>query len=148
MCIRDSRNTGSYNHRKQHKYVFRWYWIIARQISKGNICLRYIQWKKCLRSEAERWIEWSSHLLDNLCDCLICAPVKFQISSKRFDPMTCMMPVQSSHHLSYEDIQMWVGQFVELTCSRERNAEWKKFYEVWLRDEWSWFSSLLCTESL
>ena len=66
------------------------------------------------RDELKRW---SSHLLDNLCDCLICAPVKFQLSSKRFDPMTCTMPVQSSHHLSHEATQIRVGQFVWLTCS-------------------------------
>ena len=71
-------------------------------------------------------------------DYLICAPVKFQLSSKRFDPMTCTMPVQSSQHLSHGATQMRVGQFVWLTCSRERNSEWKKFYDVWLRDEWSW----------
>ena len=52
--------------------------------------------------------------------------------------MTCTMPVQSSHQLSYEATQERVGQFVGLTRSRETNAESKKFYEVWLRDEWSW----------
>ena len=56
-CSQGICNTVSCNRRKQHKYVFRWYWIIARQISKGNICLRYVQWKKRLRSAAERWIE-------------------------------------------------------------------------------------------
>ena len=71
---------------------------------------------------------WSSHLLDNLSDCLIlvCAPEKFQVSSRGFEPMTSVMPVQCSYELSYKVTQMWAGQFVGLMCSCERNDYWKK----------------------
>ena len=44
-------------------------------------------------------------LLDNLSDCLICAPEKFQMSSTGFEPTTSEMPVQSSKQLSYEATQ-------------------------------------------
>ena len=38
--------------------------------------------------------KWSSHLLHNLRDCLICAPEHFQVCSTRFEPMTSAMVVQ------------------------------------------------------
>ena len=65
--------------------------------------------------------KWSSHLLGSFSDCLVCAPEKFQVSSRVFEPMTSVMLVQGSNEWSYEATQMWAGQFVGLMCSRERN---------------------------
>ena len=70
--------------------------------------------------------KWSSHSLDNLSDCLICVPEKFQASSTGFKPITSAMSMQCPNQLSYKATQMWAGQFVGLMCSHERNDEWKK----------------------
>ena len=43
---------------------------------------------------------WSSHLLDNLSNCLM--NLKNSGDSTGFEPMTSAMPVQCSHQLSYE----------------------------------------------
>ena len=66
---------------------------------------------------------WSSHLLDNLSNCLM--NLKNSGDSTGFEPMTSAMPVQCSHQLSYEVTQWRAGQFVGLMFSRERNVIWK-----------------------
>ena len=43
---------------------------------------------------------WSSHLLDNLSNCLM--NLKNSGDSTEFEPMTSAMPVQCSNQLSYE----------------------------------------------
>jgi len=98
---------------------------------KGKSLLNIIVVATVIRHKFNTYIiiielkKWSSHLLDNLSDCLICAPAKFQVSSTGFKPITSVMPVQYSYQL-YEATQMWGGQFVGLMCSYERNDEWKK----------------------
>ena len=67
---------------------------------------------------------WSSHLLDNLSNCLM--NLKNSGDATGFEPMTSAMPVQCSNQLSYEVTQMRAGQFVGLVFSRERNVVWKK----------------------
>ena len=47
---------------------------------------------------------WSSHLLDNLSNCLM--NLKNSGDSKGFKPMTSAMPVQCSNQLSYEVTQL------------------------------------------
>ena len=69
---------------------------------------------------------WSSHLLDNLSNCLM--NLKNSGDSTGFEPMTSAMPVQCSNQLSYEVTQLRAGQFVGLMFSRERNVVWKKYY--------------------
>ena len=69
---------------------------------------------------------WSSHLLDNLSNCLM--NLKNSGDSTGFEPMTSAMPVQCSNQLSYEVTQLRAGQFVGLMFSRERNVVWKKCY--------------------
>ena len=64
---------------------------VKGMMSEMNVC------EVWLRDELKKWSSMS--LLDNLSDCLICAPEKFQVSSTGFEPMTCAMPV---HQLSYE----------------------------------------------
>ena len=44
----------------------------------------------------------------------------FSGDSTGFEPMTSVMPVQSSNQLSYEVTQLRGGQFVGLMFSRER----------------------------
>ena len=68
----------------------------------------------------------SSHLLDNLSNCLM--NLKNSGDSTGFEPMTSAMPVQCSNQLSYEVTQWRAGQFVGLMFSRERNVIWKKCY--------------------
>ena len=62
----------------------------------------------------------SSHLLDNLSNCLL--NLKNSGDSTEFEPMTSAMPVQCSHQLSYEVTQLRADQFVGLMFSRERNV--------------------------
>ena len=69
---------------------------------------------------------WSSHLLDNLSNCLM--NLKNSGDSTGFEPMTSAMPVQCSNQLSYEVTQLRAGQFVGLMFSRERNVVWKMYY--------------------
>ena len=69
---------------------------------------------------------WSSHLLDNLSNCLM--NLKNSGDSTGFEPMTSVMPVQCSNQLSYEVTQLRAGQFVGLMFSRERNVVWKMCY--------------------
>ena len=53
--------------------------------------------RKCLWNVVEGWIEeWSSHFLDNLSDCLVFAPQKYQASSAGFEPMTSAIASQRS----------------------------------------------------
>ena len=66
---------------------------------------------------------WSSHLLDNLSNCLM--NLKNSGDSTGFEPMTSAMPVQCSDQLSYEVTQLRAGQFVGFMFSRERNVVWK-----------------------
>ena len=88
--------------------------------------------------------KWSSHLLDNLSNCLICAPKKFQVSSSGLKPITLAMPVQCSSHwamkpLSCEQLNL-LGSCVPVKgMMSERNL-----CEVWRRDELKkWSSHLL-----
>ena len=87
---------------------------------------------------------WSSHLLDNLSNCLM--NLKNSGDSTGFDPMTSAMPVQCSNQLSYKVTQLRAGQFVGLMFSRERNVVWKKCY-IWSAVFWNqmkiWSSHLL-----
>ena len=69
---------------------------------------------------------WSSHLLDNLSNCLM--NLKNSGDSTGFESMTSAMPVKCSNQLSYEVTQLRAGQFVGLMFSRERNVVWKKCY--------------------
>ena len=69
---------------------------------------------------------WSSHLLDNLSNCLM--NLKNSGDSTGFEPMTSAMPVMCSNQLSYEVTQLRAGQFVGPMFSRERNVVWKKCY--------------------
>ena len=71
---------------------------------------------------------WSSHLLDNLRNCLM--DLKNSSDTTGFEPMTSAIPVQCSNQLSYEVTQLRAGQFVGLMFSRERNVIklWKKCY--------------------
>ena len=69
---------------------------------------------------------WSSHLLDNLSNCLM--NLKNSGDSTGFEPMTSAMPVQCSNQLSYKVTHWTAGQFVGLMFSRERNVIWKKCY--------------------
>ena len=83
-------------------------------------------WKKCY-VQCGVWNQikiWSSHLLDNLSNCLM--NLKNSGDSTGFEPMTSAMPVQCSNQLSYEVTQWRAGQFVGLMFSRERNVIWKK----------------------
>ena len=85
-------------------------------------------WKKCYM-KCGVWNQlkiWSSHLLDNLSNCLM--NLKNSGDSTGFEPMTSAMPVQCSNQLSYEVTQLRAGQFVGLMFSRERNVVWKKCY--------------------
>ena len=86
------------------------------------------EWKKCYM-KCGVWNQmkiWSSHLLDNLSNCLV--NLKNSGDSTGFEPMTSAMPVQCSNQLSYEVTQLRAGQFVGLMFSRERNVVWKKCY--------------------
>ena len=74
--------------------------------------------------------KWSSHLLDNLSDCLICAPETFQVSSSRLKPMTSAMPVQCSSHSAMKP----ASQFVGLMCSRKRNESLWWVAKRWIEE--------------
>lgn len=67
--------------------------------------------------------KWRSHLLDNLNNCLTCAPEMLQASSAGFEPLTFAMLVQCSQpfQLSYEATEMRSGQLIGLMCSCERH---------------------------
>ena len=65
-------------------------------------------------------------MLDNLSDCLICAPEKLQVPLMEFKPMTSMALVQCCNKLNYEATQLWTVQLVGLMCSWERNDKWEK----------------------
>ena len=76
---------------------------------------------------------WSSHLLDDLSNCLM--NLKKTGDSTGFEPMR--MPVQCSNQLSYEVTQLRASQFVGLMFSRERNVVWKKCYMKWRYVIWN-----------
>ena len=65
---------------------------------------------RCLKLNADT--VWSSHLLDNLSNCLM--NLKNSGDSMGFKPMTSAMPLQCSNQLSYEVTQLRAGQFVGL----------------------------------
>ena len=97
------------------------------------------EWKKCfcevwLRAELK---EWSSHLLDNLSDCLICAPGKFQVSSTRFEPTTCAVPVQCSlTNWAMKQLRReWLNLLALCGPVKGMMSERNVFVKVWLRDE-------------
>ena len=78
------------------------------------MCYLYFFWKKCYM-KCGVWNQlkiWSSHLLDNLSNCLM--NLKNSGDSTGFEPMTSAMPVQCSNQLSYEVTQLRAGQFVRL----------------------------------
>ena len=53
--------------------------------------------RKCLWNVVEGWTEeWSSYFLDNLSDCLVFVPQKYQASSAGFEPMTSAIASQRS----------------------------------------------------
>ena len=63
---------------------------------------RNVVWKKC-DMKCGVWNQmkiWSSHLLDNLSNCLM--NLKNSGDSTGFEPMTSAMPVQCSNQLSYK----------------------------------------------
>ena len=64
--------------------------------------VRNIIWKKCYMQCGvwNRMKIWSSHLLDNLSNCL--KNLKNSGDSTGFEPITSAMPVQCSNQLSYE----------------------------------------------
>ena len=67
----------------------------------------------------------SSHLLDNLSNCLI-EPVKFSGDLSGIPTHELCYAGAMLYQLSYEATQLRAGQFVGLMFSRERNDEWKK----------------------
>ena len=74
-------------------------------------CLLIIMiiWKKCCM-QCGVWNQmkiWSSHLLDNLSNCLV--NLKNSGDSTRFKPMASAMPVQCSNQMSYEVTQWRAG---------------------------------------
>ena len=89
---------------------------------------RNVVWKKCYMKcgVLNQLKTWSSHLLDNLSNCLL--NLKNSGDSTGFEPMTSAMPVQCSNQLSYEVTQLRAGQYIGLMFSRERNVVWKKCY--------------------
>ena len=94
----------------------------------SSLTIIIIIWKKCYM-QCGVWNQmkiWSSHLLDNLSNCLM--KMKNSGDSTGFEPMTSAMPVQCSNQLSYEVTQWRAGQFVGLMFSRERNVIWNKCY--------------------
>ena len=91
---------------------------------------------------------WSSHLLDNLSNCLM--NLKNSGDSTGFEPMTSAMPVQCSNQLSYEVTQLRAGQFVGLMFSRERNASQRSWVRIplsHLNFSGSWDNCLNCPAS-
>ena len=108
---------------------------------------RNVIWKSCYM-QCGVWNQmkiWSSHLLDNLSNCLM--NLKNSGDSTGFEPMTSAMPVQCSNQLSYEVTQWRAGQFVGLMFSRERNVIWKSCYMqcgVWNQMK-IWSSHLTCS---
>ena len=68
--------------------------------------MRNIIWKRCyVKCGVWNQMEiWSSHLLDNLSNCLM--DLKNSGDSTGFEPMTSAMPVQCSNQLSYEVTQL------------------------------------------
>ena len=112
------------------------------------IVKKYTVWKKCYM-KCGVWNQlkiWSSHLLDNLSNCLM--NLKNSGDSTGFEPMTSAIPVQCSNQLSYEVTQLRAGQFVGLMFSRERNVVWKKCYMkcgVW--NQLKIWSALNCVTS-
>ena len=103
----------------------------SHTVESRSICWAHVfPWKECHMEECYMqcgvWNQmkiWSSHLLDNLSNCLM--NLKNSGDSTGFEPMTSAMPVQCSHQLSYEVTQWRAGQFVGLMFSRERNVIWK-----------------------
>ena len=103
----------------------------SHTVESRSICWAHVfPWKECHMKECYMqcgvWNQmkiWSSHLLDNLSNCLM--NLKNSGDSTGFEPMTSAMPVQCSRQLSYEVTQWRAGQFVGLMFSRERNVIWK-----------------------
>ena len=64
---------------------------------------------------------WSSHLLDNLSNCLL--NLKNSGDSTGFEPMTSAMPVQCSNQLSYEVTQLGalLSHYIPFTGKHEPN---------------------------
>ena len=78
---------------------------------------RNLVWEKCYMKFV--WNElkiWSSHVLDNLSNCLM--NLKNSGDSTGFEPMTSAMLVQCYNQLSYEVTPLTARQFVGLMFSR------------------------------
>ena len=100
----------------------------STRVAPNQVCWLTVLWKKCYM-QCGVWNKmkiWSSHLLDNLSNCLM--NLKNSGDSTGFEPMTSATPVQCSNQLSYEVTQWGAGQFVGLMFSRERIIIWKKCY--------------------
>ena len=92
---------------------------------------------------------WSSHLLDNLSNCLM--NLKNSGDSTGFEPMSSAMPVQCSNQLSCEVTQLRVGQFVGLSIFFAKLVD--TFLELfWDAAAWlfhfSWFVFFPLTKQL
>jgi len=105
---------------------------------------------KCLCSDWEmNFKEWSSHLLDNLNNCLKCAPENFAgvFNGIRTHDLRDASAVLLPTEILYDATQMWARQFVRLVCSHKRNDEWKKclcsVVECLLRNVYYWPSTRL-----
>ena len=81
---------------------------------------------------------WSSHLLDNLSNCLM--NLKNSGDSTGFEPMTSAVPVQCSNQQSYEVTQLRSGQFVGL-------RSWIQIPLSHLNFSGSWGNCLNCPAS-
>ena len=100
----------------------------------------------CDRNVREVWLrdelkKWSSHLLDNLSDCLICIPEKFQRDSNP-RPLRCRCSALTNWTLKplrCEQVNL-LGSCLPV---KGMMSEWN-VCEVWLRDELKkWSSNLL-----
>ena len=100
------------------------YWLRGHEGERNN-CFSKIQLvgQNNIKTKHQMKI-WSSHLLDNLSNCLM--NLINSGDSTGFEPMTSAMPVQCSNQLSYEVTQWSAGQFVGLMFSRERNVIYMK----------------------
>ena len=88
---------------------------------------------------------WSSHLLDNLSNCLM--NLKNSGDSTGFEPMTSAMPVQCSHQLSFEVTQWRAGQFVGQFVAPASQRSWVRIPLSHLNFSGSWDNCLNCPAS-
>ena len=118
----------------------------SHTVESRSICWAHVfPWKECHMKECYMqcgvWNQmkiWSSHLLDNLSNCLM--NLKNSGDSTGFEPMTSAMPVQCSHQLSYEVTQWRAGQFVG-------QRSWVRIPLSHLNFSGSWDNCLNCPAS-